>query len=76
MHYLLEGLMMEQFFYCLLPSRQKGWRQSFDCLRIRSENYFISAGRSYYPVGKNVTHRASNFQKVQLLSTNDPQQVQ
>jgi len=27
-------------------------------------------------VGKNVTHRTSNSQKVQLLSTNDPQQIQ
>jgi hypothetical protein len=34
------------------------------------------AGTRSKSVGKNVTHKASNLQKVQLLSTNGPQQVQ
>jgi hypothetical protein len=44
---------------------------SFTCRIISEDNI-----GSRTAVGKNVTHRASDFQKAQQLSTNGPQQVQ
>ena len=48
--------------------------------RLRAaENMFKSHASlmmAHSAVGKNVTHRASNFQEVQQLSTNGPQQIQ
>src|SRR4029077_19396460 len=36
----------------------------------------LNGGAPQLAVGKNVTYKASNFQKAQQLSTNGPQQVQ
>jgi hypothetical protein len=44
--------------------------------RLEVENCFNEGIHLSICVGKFTTHRASNFQQVQLLSTNGPQQLQ
>ena len=56
----------------IVPSEGLTFQKAATC---SNRKLYQETGSVYRSVGKFMTHRASNFQKVQQPSTNEPQQV-
>jgi hypothetical protein len=57
----------------IVPSEGFTFQKAASC---SNRKLYQERGSVYDAVGKNVTHRASDFKTVQQLSTNEPQQIQ
>lgn len=57
----------------IVSSEGRTFQKAVSC---SNRKLYQKRGSVYENVGKFMTHRASNFQKVQLFSTNGSQQIQ